>query len=103
MTATMMAEASMIDKSTPRVKGEFLIPVAVSNQIINKTAPAMTKSLWFLRNAGNGLSKAITLLAKLLTVPMGQREHQNRAHTNAPIINRGHPTAQLKSAAGFFM
>ena len=93
----------MIDKSTPRVKGESLIPVAVSNQIINRTAPAMTKSLCFLRNAGNGLSKAIILLARLLTVPIGQREHQNRAHTNAPIINTGHPTAQLKSAAGFFM
>ncbi len=93
----------MVNNRSPTLNGEFLMFVAVSNHMINRTATAMTMSLRFFRKVGNGFSKEIILLASLLMVPMGHKEHQNRDQKNAPRISIGHPTAQLKRAAGFFI
>lgn len=92
----------MVSKRRPRLNGEFLIAVAVSNQMTKRTAPAIKKSELRFRNAGNGRSRAMTFLAIEAMTPIGHREHQNLAQKRAPIIMTGHPIAQATIAAGFF-
>jgi hypothetical protein len=101
ITATITASRNIVNSSNPVLKGEFLMSVAVSSQITKSADPAINQSLFVFRKEGRGISRATILFARWLIVPMGQREHQKRAHRNDPKIIIGHPTAQLKSPPKF--
>ena len=90
----------MVRRSNPSLAGEFLILVAVSNQITKRTAPAIRKSECLFKKAGNGFSKETRRLARLDITPIGHSEHQNLAHISEPPIRIGHPSAQLMRDRG---
>ena len=78
------ARPKILRRRIPVLKGEFRISVAVSNQMMNKAEQAIIQSLFCFKKAGSGISNALIFFAKLLKVPIGHKEHQNRAQIKDP-------------------
>jgi len=95
MTEKMTANSIIVSNNRPVLNGELRRFVAISSHIMNIADMAIIQSLFCLRNDGKGISNEVTFFAKCPMAPIGQSEHQNRAHIKAPKIMVGHPMAQL--------